>query len=192
MSPEIVVIRKVRRAENICRWPAYVMSEDSHGLWLYSPTGTIHRCRAGSEIRECKVGGGPDGPGFHVMHLVPCAAWWTAAWHYGRREDEVSISVDICTPPRLIDDEWCYTDLKLDPYAFPDGRVVVDDEEEFAAACETGLISPNEALEARAAATEVEGHLRDRSEPFGLVGWNKLDEAMGQSLPPIEELRDES
>jgi hypothetical protein len=188
VSPRIVVIRKVRRAKNVCRWPAYVVSEDSHGQWLYSPKGTIHQCRAGSEIRACKVGGGPDGPGVHVMHLMPCAAWWAAAWHYGRRGDEVSISVDICTPPARIDDEWCYTDLKLDPYAFADGRVMVDDEDEFAAACETGLISRTEALEARAAATVVEGYLRDHTEPFGLVGWSKLHAAMSLSLPPVTVL----
>lgn len=192
MSPEINVIRKIRRAENVCRWPAYVMSDDLHGLWLYSPKGTIHRCQAGAEIRECKVGGGPDGPGFHVMHLVPYAGWWTAAWHYGRRDNEVSISVDICTPPTLTEGEWSYTDLKLDPYAFGDGRVVVDDEDEFAAACEAGSISRNEAVEARAAATEIEQFLRGRTEPFGHTGWDKLEKAMGLSLPPIMIFPDES
>jgi hypothetical protein len=183
------VIRKVRRPEDkgICRWPAYVMSNDHHGQWLYSPKGTIHRFQVGSKIvRECEVGQGDAEAGHPVMHLVPHGAWWFAAWSW---VGEIGISVDICTPPTLIDDEWSYIDLELDPFAFFDGHVEIDDEDEFVAACEEGLISHNEAVEARATATEVEQYLRDHTEPFGLIGWNKLDEAISLSLPPIRELR---
>ena len=79
--------------------------------------------------------------------------------------------------------------LELDPLAFPDGRVEIEDEDEFVAACDVGLISHDEAIKARAASTEVERCLRHRTEPFGRVGWDKLDEALSFSLPPIRVLR---
>lgn len=192
LTPKTIIIRKVRRpkGKGICRWPAYVMSNDRHGQWLYSPQGTIHRYQIGSRIvRECEVGQGDAEAGHPVMHLVPHGAWWFAAWSY---VGEIGISVDICTPPNLVSAEWSYIDLELDPLAFFDGRVEIDDEDEFVAACEGGLISANEAVTARATAAEVEEYLRDQIEPFGLVGWGKLDEAIGLSLPPITMLRDVS
>jgi predicted RNA-binding protein associated with RNAse of E/G family len=115
------------------------------------------------------------------MHLIPNEGWWIAAWY-----DE-HISIDICTPPTLIDGEWHYTDLELDPMAFSDGRVEIDDE--FADACNSGLIPPNEAIKARTTTTEIEQYLRDQTEPFGRVGWNKFDEALRLALPPIQVLR---
>ena len=54
--------------------------------------------------------------------------------------------------------------------------------------CEV-LISRDEAMGARAAATEVERCLRHGVEPFGRAGWDKLDEALSFSLPPIRVLR---
>jgi hypothetical protein len=44
-----------------------------------------------------------------------------------------------------------------------------------------GLISPDEALEARAAATEVVRAMRSHFEPFGSLGWSRLDEAILRS-----------
>jgi hypothetical protein len=183
MTYETVVIRKTKRPEGMFRWPAYVISSDCHGLWLFSPKGTIFRGQSGTNIGECEVGQGDSEEGLPVMHLIPDRAWWIAAWFAEK------ISVDICTPPTLIDGEWCYTDLELDPLAFSDGRVVIEDEDEFAAACEAGLISIGEAAKGRAAATEMKRCLRHRTEPFGRLGWDRLDEALRMSLPPIRSLR---
>ncbi len=183
MTYKTVVIRKIKRPEGIHRWPAYVICSDRHGLWLYSPKGTIFRGQLGSNIGECEVGQGDREGGLPVMHLIPNPGRWIAAW------DSEHIGVDICTPPTLIDGEWNYTDLELDLFAFPDGRVGIDDEDEFVAACEAGLISRSEAIKARAAATEVERCLHRRTEPFGRVGWDKLNQALGLSLPPIRVLR---
>ena len=183
MTYKTVVIRKIKRPEGIHRWPAYIISNDRHGLWLYSPKGTIFRGQLGSNIGECEVGQGNREEGLPVMHLIPNAAWWIAAWC------SEHISIDICTPSTLIDGEWSYTDLELDPIGFSDGRVEIEDEDEFVAACDAGLISRDEAIKARAASTEVERCLRRRTEPFGRVGWDKLDEALSFSLPPIRVLR---
>ena len=119
------------------------------------------------------------------MHLMPKAGWWTAAWC---RDHEVTISVDICTPPQLTDGEWTYIDLELDPVGLSDGSVEIYDEDQFVAACEAGQISREEAIEARNAATDIERCLRHRTEPFGSLGWEKLNEALSLSLPAIREL----
>ena len=68
----------------------------------------------GSNIGACEVGQGEPDEGLPVMHMVPNATWWIAAWCSGH------ISIDICTPPTLIDGERSYTDLELDPLAFSD------------------------------------------------------------------------
>ena len=186
--PLRTVIRKVKRPEGIARWSVYVMGNDRHGLWLYSPKGTIYRSQVGlNVVGECEVGQGIGEAGLPVMHLIPNAAWWTAAWCSDGENPQ--ISVDICTPPTPIDGEWSYIDLELDPVAYSDGRVEIDDEDEFVDACEAGLITRDEAINARSAAAEVERCLRHRIEPFGHLGWDKLDEALSLSLPPIRALR---
>ncbi len=182
---EAVVIRKIKRPIAMIRWPAYVVGVDRHGRWLFSPKGTICRGQSGSNIGENEVGRGNRDASQPVMHLIPNIGWWTAAWS---REPEVTISVDVCTPPRWIDGEWHYIDLELDPTS-RSGRVEIHDEDEFVAACEEGLISREEAVEARAAAVEIERSLQQGEEPFGCSGWNKLDEALSLKLPPIRDLR---
>lgn len=182
MNFETVVIRKIKRPKGIHRWPAYVMEEDPFGTWLYSPKGTVFRGQVGSEYAECEVGQGNRAEGLHVMHLIPNEGWWVARWALDH------IGVDICTPPELKAGEWHFIDLELDPLAFLNGRIVVEDEDEFEAACEAGIISEYEAREARKTATEIEGWLHDKTEPFGRVGWDKLEKAVSLSLPPIQVL----
>ena len=181
------VVRKIKRSDGGAgRWPAYVLGEDTFGLWLYSPRGCLYRGRTGVTLHECEVGQGNRATGLPVMHLIPRVGWWFAAWY--RNGDAPIIGIDICTPPTLIDDEWHYTDLELDPHAFDDGRVEIHDEDEFLAACKAGFISFTEAKEARQAADEVAQGLRDKREPFGCVGWDRLDLAVALRLPPITTL----
>lgn len=182
-----VVIRKVKRPEGIARWSAYVMGKDHYGLWLYSPKGTLYRGQVGSDIGECEVGQGNGPAGVPVMHLIPDATWWIAAWCLDG--PNTHIGVDICVPPALIDGEWTYIDLEIDLVAHADGRVRIEDEDEFIDACEADLITRDEAAHARAAAVEAERGLRDRTEPFGRHGWDKLDEALLLPLSPIRTLR---
>lgn len=124
--------------------------------------------------------------GTDVIHLIPKSGWWTAAW-CAKQE---WVSVDICSPPKLIDGEWYYTDLELDPILFPDGRVIVEDEDEFAEGCDAGMISAEEAMEVLAASDEVVRCMREGIEPFGRAGWDKLKKVMTFALPPIRELKD--
>lgn len=183
---ETTVVRKVKRGNGCGRWPAYVLGEDPHGLWLYCPAGTIYRGQVGQTVAECDVGQGNRDAGLPVVHLVPGAGWWIATWSADGAASW--ISVDICTPPALIDGEWTYIDLELDPHAYPGGLVEIEDEDEFAAACQAGVIPPHEQLAARAAATEVTLLLRAEEEPFGRAGWEKLHEAVRLPLPPLRRL----
>ena len=106
-----------------------------------------------------------------------------------RREHYSMISVDTCTPPAVFDDEWTYVDLELDPVMRSNGNVEIEDEDEFVEACKAGFISDAEAANARAATLETAQAMRDRTEPFHQRGWERLDQALSLTLPPIKSLR---
>lgn len=146
------------------------------------PKGTIYRAQAASTVVELEVDQGTTDAGRDVIHLLPDGKWWVAWWC-----DEF-IAVDICVPPRLIDGEWRLIDLEIDLAAFRDRRVEVTDEEEFASACDTSVISPTQAESAKAAALEMEVALPERAEPFGRVGWSRMAFAVDLGLPPIKVL----
>jgi hypothetical protein len=182
------VIRKIKRSKGFARWCAYEFERDGFGLWLFTPQGSLFRAEVDGTITECEVGQGTRSAGLAVLHLIPLSGWWMAQWT--AKAEGAFISVEVCTPPAIIDGEWQFVDLELDPYREPDGRVAVDDEDEFMAAYQAGVISPGEAAAARAAATEVAGWLDGAVEPFGQVGWEKLRDAADCGLTPLRWLPD--
>lgn len=184
-SFEKAIIRKIKRPLGFARWSAYVLESDTHGLWLYSPQGTLFRSQVGERIGECEVGQGDRPAGLPVLHLIPHTGWWLAEWH--RDEREAIISIDICKKPTAIEGEWHYIDLELDLLA-RNGRVEIHDEDEFVAACAAGFISSDEAQLASETTREIERLLRQHCEPFGGLGWEKLAAAERLGLPPIRAL----
>jgi hypothetical protein len=186
-STEVTFIRKLKRPDGCAVWPAYRMGEDRFGTWLFTPQGSLYRGEKGGVAVHCNVGS-PVGPGVAVMHLVPQAGWWIATfWH--QAESSWSVTVDICTPPRLADGVWTYTDLELDVLADSGtGDVQIVDEDEFAAACDGGFIAPGEAVAARQAADQVAQLVRDAADPFASVGPRRLLAAMGLRLAPVRQL----
>jgi len=182
------VIRKIKRSKGFARWSAYEFERDGFGLWLFTPQGSLFRAEVDGAITECAVGQGTRPAGLAVLHLIPLSGWWMAQWT--AEGERAFISVEVCTPPAAVGGEWQFVDLELDPYRGPDGRVAVDDEDEFVAACEAGVISPGEAAAARAAAAEVAGWLDGGVEPFGQVGWEKLRNAVDRGLAPLTWLLD--
>lgn len=180
------VIRKIKRPKGFARWSAYELGRDGFGLWLFTPPGSLFRAEVEGAITECEVGQGARPSGLAVLHLIPLSGWWMAQWTAEGKQG--FISVEVCTPPALVGGEWQFVDLELDPYRGPDGRVVVDDEDEFVAACTAGVITSREAAAARAAATEVAGWLASSVEPFGQVGWEKLRDATQRGLAPLRGL----
>jgi hypothetical protein len=182
------VLRKIKRSKGFARWSAYEFERDDFGLWLFTPRGSLFRAEVDGAITECEVGQGTRPSGLAVLHLIPLSGWWMAQWT--AEGVRAFISVEVCTPPANVGGEWQFVDLELDPYREPDGRVAVDDQDEFVAACEAGMISSEEAAAARAAAAEVTGWLESGVEPFRQVGWEKLRDAVERGLVPLRWLPD--
>lgn len=189
MTPafETVFVRKRKRPIGSGVWAAYVLAEDSDGIWLHTPAGSLHRGEDGEQVGYCESARDPNGAGRSMVQLVPATGWWIASWIAG--DDEPAIAIDICTPPELSGSEWAYADLELDPFLRA-GRVGVDDWDEFVHACEAGVISADEEAAARSATAQVEHWLRDRIEPFGGKGLGWLDTVRRLALPPLVVLDD--
>ncbi|HEX3828334.1 MAG TPA: DUF402 domain-containing protein [Sporichthyaceae bacterium] len=62
------------------------------------------------------------------MQLVPAVGDWIATW---RATHEVMIYVDVTDAPRRDRDAIRAIDLDLDVLYWRDGRVTIDDEDEF-------------------------------------------------------------
>jgi hypothetical protein len=188
-----VGLRKIKRpAGTGSVWRAYELGVDEHGLWLYTPKGSRYRgLDDAGRVAECEVAQGNRDAGSPIVHLIAPAAWWIAVWYDrdgnvpGRGDPLPYITIDVCTPPVLTAGEWVYEDLELDPHRDEDGRVWIDDEDEFAHACDTGLISPAERIAARSAADELRGLLVETAEPFGTAGWDWLSYARDLGLRPL-------
>ena len=114
-----------------CKWPdlphwefdAVRLGADEHGHWVGVPSGTwLSR---------------PD-RGFHAwcdhVVLIPYDAWWVATLYGDDVGRPVDVYVDITTPSEWSADESTVraVDLDLDVNKEPDGRIWVDDEDEFA------------------------------------------------------------
>ena len=113
------------------KWPdlphwefdALRLGVDGHGHWVGVPAGTwLSRPERGFHA-WCD----------HVV-LIPHDAWWVATMYGDDADRPVDVYVDISTPS-----EWSEADapvrtvdLDLDVIRDPDGRVWVDDEDEFA------------------------------------------------------------
>ncbi len=64
-----------------------------------------------------------------AVFLIPRELWWACAWWLGH--PEVELYVDICTPSEWEQDRVMNVDLDLDVIRFLDGRVEIDDRDEF-------------------------------------------------------------
>jgi len=113
------------------KWPdlphwefdAVRLGVDAHGHWVGVPAGTwLSRPERGFHA-WCD----------HVV-LIPHDAWWVATLYGDDADRPVDVYVDISTPSEWAeqDDVVRTVDLDLDVIRDPDGRVWVDDEDEFA------------------------------------------------------------
>ncbi|MEU5860631.1 MULTISPECIES: DUF402 domain-containing protein [unclassified Nonomuraea] len=119
MSDVRVVFRKYGGA---LHWnhPGKVLGEDQHGVWVAVPGGTVARKGDGPAITWDT----------HAIMLFPRDAWWTASFNAAPHRTEVY--VDVTTVPEWRDDEVTMLDLDLDVIRKRDGRLILDDEDEFA------------------------------------------------------------
>jgi hypothetical protein len=134
---------------------------DEHGVWL--------------GIRQGTPFDGPYGPQVYPASFVILVAperWWFASWWDLHVEAlEFGVYVDIATPSEWITPNHVRTvDLDLDVIQHRDGRIYVDDEDEFEQYRVEYAYPDDVVTNARAACDEVLGLMRAGVEPFGSVG----------------------
>jgi uncharacterized protein len=107
--------------------PGRWLGTDEHGDWIGIPSGT-RMIRPGMETvsRNDQVGLVPhtDAP--------DSERWWVATFHGPGSPLGLSVYVDITTPPRWDGATLRTVDLDLDVVRENEGRIYVDDEDEFA------------------------------------------------------------
>lgn len=133
------------------------LGEDEHGQWFWAPAG--NRLQRGDE---------PPRPSkrLYVLLVTP-EAWWCPLFN---ESDEREIYVDIATPPTWNGNTVTMVDLDLDVLRFRDGRVAIDDEDEFLEHQVAYGYPPDLIEKTKAATAEVEAMLTERVEPFDEVG----------------------
>jgi hypothetical protein len=150
----------MRKWQDLPHWEfdAVRLGADAHGHWLGVPEGTwLSRPERGFHA-WCD----------HVV-LIPYDAWWVATLYGDDPGRPVDVYVDISTPPEWSEDRAAVRmiDLDLDVIREPDGRVWVDDEDEFAEH-QVSLAYPDDLV--RAARTSCAALLEAvdaGAEPFG-------------------------
>ena len=178
---DVVCVEKLKRPVGSGVWGAYVLAADEFGTWLHTPAGSLYRGENGQEAGVCEVAQDSNGVGRSIVQLIPPDAWWIATWYPAIADHDVT--VDICTPAVFVDRTWTYGDMELDLWRDRYGKVTTDDWDEFQAARDAGWITQPEAAESMAATETIERLLRQRVEPFGRVGIDRLTVATQLALP---------
>ncbi len=121
MPNEIVKV-VYRKYDGSLHWnhPALLLGEDEHGVWTGCPGGTVGRRGQEPPVTWIQP----------FVILFPREGWWTATFNAAPHKAE--IYCDVSTVPRWNDGEVTMVDLDLDVIRLrKDGRVVLDDEDEF-------------------------------------------------------------
>ena len=104
----------------------------------------------------------------NFLTLLPSGEqWWMCTWMWGNPSIDIELYVDIVHPPVWTSDE-CLTvvDLDLDVIRYQDGRVVLDDEDEFAEHSVALSYPPAVVASAREIATDLVAAVTERTPPF--------------------------
>ena len=148
------------------------LGEDDHGLWLWSPPGSDMQ-RGNEPMRKSERVN---------VKLIPDNKWWTAIWSAGH---DVDVYVDIITPPTWNGSTVTMVDIDLDVMRRTDGRVSIEDEDEFDLH-RVQMQYPERLIDtARATTAKIALAVEARHEPFGSVG----DEWMSMAVD-LAEARD--
>jgi protein associated with RNAse G/E len=162
MQPRVISV-VYRKFDGSLHWhhPARLLGEDEFGRWIGCEPGTT--ARRGTE---------PAVVWEHaIAMLIPRDAWWTAT--FNAEPDETEIYCDITTVPEWRGDEVTAVDLDLDVLRMRDGRVVLDDEDEFAEHQVRYAYPADVIAGAEMSAAWLLEAVRQRREPFGTAyeGW---------------------
>ncbi|TDD45046.1 DUF402 domain-containing protein [Nonomuraea terrae] len=168
MTDVRVVFRKYGGA---LHWhhPGRLLGEDEHGVWVEVPGGTVARK-------------GDDGPLITwettTIMLFPRNAWWTASFNTPPHWSE--IYVDVTTIPEWRDDEVTMLDLDLDVIRMRDGRLILDDEDEFALHQVLLNYPPDLIMQAQRTAQWLMNAVGHGKSPFGGAHLAWLSKATGK------------
>lgn len=132
------------------------LGEDDHGLWLAARKGC--RLQRGDEPPIVEQKGS--------VCLVPRAGDWIA---YFIASGDVEIYIDVTNTPQRSDEKIEAIDMDLDVVRWRDGRVLIDDEDEFEEHRELFGYPPEAVEAARATTSLLVGHVTSRAEPFDLA-----------------------
>lgn len=141
---------------------ALLLGEDEHGVWLGARAGETMRRGLEPPIVF---------PQAFVM-LFPRDGWWTGS--FNAKPHKTEIYCDIASVPSWPDpDTVTMVDLDLDVIRKRDGRVILDDADEFAEH-QVRFGYPPEVIEAaQSSADRLMAAVRENAEPFASVyrGW---------------------
>lgn len=76
---------------------------------------------------------------------------------------------NVCKPAEFQDHQIDFVDMVLDVFVYPDGKLLVLDEDDFAEN-EAGLYSPEDAREAKSAVDQLVAMVKRREDPFEQAG----------------------
>jgi len=182
-APRVLTLCKEKLGGSRGCWQAYLVAEDAHGMWLFTPAGSAFRASDGTTDQQVEVEGG-DSPGLDSLVLVPPPEQnWLASWRVPQRD--LHIAVDVCSWTRREDDVLRFQDWELDPFLLRSGVVGVEDLDDFADARAAGRLDQESAEAALAAAAWSERRLRRRSAPFDGQGDRLLAGAGLRGLAPL-------
>ena len=134
-----------------------MLGEDEHGLWLGGRRG-------------CALQRGHEAPIFEqhgFVFLVPATGQWLASFSSASGATDVDVYVDVTDTPQRLADGVRAIDLDLDIVRWRDGRVIVDDEDEFLEHQRVFGYPPDVIAAAEATAAQLFDDVRARTEPFG-------------------------
>lgn len=76
---------------------------------------------------------------------------------------------NVCKPAEFQDHQIDFVDMVLDVFVYPDGKLLVLDEDDFAEK-EAGIYSPEDAREAKSAVDQLVAMVKRREHPFEQAG----------------------
>lgn len=146
------------------RFSMRILAEDEWGRWLWTPPGSTAQ-RADDPARTFN----------HLnVKLIAPGEWWSAIWNDSGGYD---LYVDIITPAAWGRDRVTMIDLDLDVVRLADRRVVIADEEEFAAH-QVAYSYPEAVIDkTRRVADTLQHHISTGAEPFNEVGATRMQQA---------------
>lgn len=183
-----VFIRKVKRSGGTGLWGSYVVDDDEHGLWLYTPGQSLYRgTTAAGEVVMCHAGW-PEPPGAPVIHLIPQTGWWFARWQQVPPPLGAHVAIDVCTPSELHRGIWSYDDLELDFIKYRNSAWQLVDQDEFDHEVALGRISSSEREASLETVSELRPRLDQHDPVFDVLGWDRLERCARTYFAPLVEL----